>query len=340
MINPNNRVIAIDASVWQSSIRTNELKAGGVELIIIRAASGTVEDKRFRLHTDNVLAEGGVKLAVYVWDDPILSSERQVDAWLKIIDPYNKYIDFIAPDLEQWWGVWGEWSEAIAKRLAWELVTRLDPLKVSRHYERTASYLRTLWTKKMPMYSSLSFVTQYAPDMKRWLVQYDNWVAHYANRPKEYTMCSWNDIKQNWLPSYTPFAPVPQEKVIGHQFTGDRMLVEGAYDWKGDRSPMDINVFDREWVFGNNDIISPDEPATDEIKALFSGIILPTVLNVRNNPSLGGIVIDKRQVGERVSIYELAGNDVWGKISPFENEWIALRKNTKLVDTICTPPIV
>ena len=57
---------------------------------------------------------------------------------------------------------------------------------------------------------------------------------------------TWAELRQKWLPNYKPSIPdgADVEKLIGHQFTGDRCILPGVYRDATDFLPSDVNVFD------------------------------------------------------------------------------------------------
>jgi hypothetical protein len=258
-------VLVVDVSKYQGRIEPAQLKAGGVELVIVRAAGGLNEDPKFRQHADATLA-GGLALGAYVWDDPILDSQKQVDFWASLFALYPGKISAVFPDYEQWWSNWGEWTQAVQKKLEWALVHSFTPDKLSQHLQKTSQLLQASWLGRMALYTGWGFVTSYAPKMAAWLGQYDLWVAHWGRQVVPGTVMSWEAFKADWLPTYNPLIPPGAREPIGHQFTGDKVLLPGMYADAGPRSPADVSLFNREWLFsGSVPIPQPvPEPLTLE----------------------------------------------------------------------------
>lgn len=241
------KTLAVDVSHYQDKILTEQLIAGGVEMVIVKAAGGMAEDPKFRQHAEATLS-AGLKLGLYFWDDPILSSERQVAFWLSLCNLYPGQITSIFMDAEQWWSVWGEWYKAVAQKMAWSLVHRFNPDKLAAHFRTTMELLRMQWSGRLAIYTNWGFVTSWAPKMSAWLVNFDLWVSHYKRQCPKGSSMTWEQFKADWLPGYEPLLPPGTTYAVGHQFTGDHAMLPGMIDAQGKRSPADVSLFDGNWL--------------------------------------------------------------------------------------------
>lgn len=328
--------LVVDVSKYQVTIKPDEMPVG---MIIVRVAGGLTQDTKFREHADKTLA-AGKRLGVYAWDDPNISSARQVDAWLSYLKPYEGLVHSIYPDYEQWWSVWGEWYQAIQGTLNWGLLQKFNKDKLSIHYQMTSSYLKLVWKGKQAPYTSKGFVDEYAPRMNDWLGEYPNWIAQYGYHPSKRIEVSWDELIRDWMPKYTVSAPVGTRQLVGHQFTGDRLLLPGMYDYYGRRSPADVSVFDASWI--HDDLPQPnipDEnvesppPPVEVVKPVFSGVVQIPLLNVRAEPNVNSRDIGDLYAGDHVDVYEVAVREEWYRT---DAGWVAGKYNGKEFVTVKT----
>jgi hypothetical protein len=309
--------LVVDVSKYQELIKPDEMQL--VSMIIVRLAGGLTEDPRFRQHADSVLSSAK-KLGVYAWDDPNITSQRQVDAWLNFLKPYEGYIHSIYPDYEQWWSIWGEWYQALQQKLAWNIVQKFDKTKLSLHYETTSTCLQKSTQIKQAPYTSKGFVDSYAPGMNKWLNKYPNWVAQYGYQPSKVVELEWEDLIKNWLPKYQVSVPVGTQNLIGHQFTGDRCKLPGMYDAYNRRSPADVSIFSSAWLGDQVHTEYPNEIPVEEVP-LFKGAVQILSLNIRSEPSASARDVGDLLYGSEINIYETAIKETWYRIG--ENQWVA-----------------
>lgn len=242
--------LVTDVSKYQVKIKPRELKAGGVRLNIIRSSGGITPDPLFSQHYEDCQKDE-MDAAVYHWVDPIYSAQRQVDVLLKTIQ--NKKIAAIFLDLEQWWNNWGTWYQAVQKKIAWSIVPKIRPDLIALHARQTIDTLS--WKTGLPIgiYTSYGFVTSYAPAIAEWLGVFQLWVANYVIKSAAKITCSWDELKNKFMPrSGTPILPpgAKAENVVGWQFTGDLISLPGMYtDASCKRlSPADVSLFDAGWL--------------------------------------------------------------------------------------------
>ncbi len=318
--------LVVDVSKYQDHIVLDDMQL--VSMVIVRLAGGLTEDPKFRQHADAVLT-AGKKLGVYAWDDPNITSQRQVDAWLSFLKPYEGYIHSIYPDYEQWWSVWGEWYQALKQKIAWSTLQKFDKTKLSLHYETTSMCLQKSTQIKQASYTSKGFVDSYAPDMNRWMGKYPGWIAQYGKQPAQVVVLEWEDLLKNWLPKYQVSVPVGTQNLIGHQFTGDRCKLPGMYDAYNRRSPADVSMFSKAWLSDSIFTEQPIEIPIEEVP-LFSGVVQTLQLNIRSEPSATSRDVGDLLYGSSVNVYETAIKETWYRIG--ENQWVAgLYKGQELV---------
>jgi len=162
--------------------------------------------------------------------------------------------------------------------------------------------------------------------MKNWLVNTNVWLAEYGYQPEKKTVVSWEDVRNFWLPKYT--MSTPGGNIVGHQFTGDKLLLPGMYTPYNALSPADVNLFSSEWLNA-----SPVIPPVIELPdPLYKGTVKANALNVRNSPSISGRIVGSLTLGEEVDIFDTYKDRVWYKISPTEELWVAGNYGKELVE--------
>jgi hypothetical protein len=158
----------------------------------------------------------------------------------------------MAVDFEQWWAVWGQWYQAVAHKVTWAMVRRIAPRIISRRGHAMAAWFDEHTDLPVVVYTSYGFVSSYAGEAASWLGRYPSWISHWKEQPATRVRLSWEQIRESWLPRYEPLCPpgVLSPAVVGHQFSGDRILAPGVYtDPAGTvAGPTDLSVFDREWL--------------------------------------------------------------------------------------------
>jgi hypothetical protein len=242
-------VIVVDISRYQQRLNVKELLAGGVAHVIIKAGGGIVVDAMYRKHAEACLAQN-MPVSIYYWADPTIAAAPQVKILLELADLYP--VSHIWVDIEQWWSVWGDWYKALQNKLAWQFVSRFRPDKLNDFYFTFMQILSAGAKRPVGIYSSYGFVTSYAPKMSKWLANYDLWVAHFSQIvPKGATM-TWPLFMKKYSPSFSPLLPpgANPERVVGHQFTGDRIRLPGMYAQPTGPtlSGADVSLFNVEWL--------------------------------------------------------------------------------------------
>jgi hypothetical protein len=325
-------VLAIDVSRYEERLNGDELKAGGVGLIIAKCSSGTNADRNFVKHGLEA-ARVGIPFAAYHWGDPTVDAAAQVDFCLQTIKGVGVPILAVALDIEQWWADWSLWSQALYSQIPWTSVPRIPANKLNGFYYDVFNRL----SREMEAiaYTSRSFVMDSVPTAAPWLAQSKLWLAQYGRQPKGGTYLTWEEVREKWLPTYTPLAPAgtPPENIIGHQFSGDCMWLPGVYDALGRRSALDVNVFDDAWVakITGGATLEPAIPVVPvkEAKPIYSAVVTAlSGLNVRATPL--GTKVGALACGAKVDVWREVGG--WAQIDASGSRWISATYLSKVSD--------
>jgi GH25 family lysozyme M1 (1,4-beta-N-acetylmuramidase) len=244
-------VIVVDISRYQQRLDLQELQTGGVKHVIIKAGGGITVDAMYHKHAENCLSHD-MPVSIYYWADPTIAVARQVQILLEQVELYP--ISQIWVDMEQWWSAWADWYKALQNKLAWQLVARYRPDKLNDFYFSFMESLAAGAKRPVGIYTSYGFVTSYAPKMSKWLANYDIWVAHFSKTvPKGVTM-TWQRFMKLHSPNFSPLLPpgANPARVVGHQFTGDRIRLPGMYSLPTGpvQSGADVSLFNQEWLEG------------------------------------------------------------------------------------------
>ena len=122
--------IVIDISKWQDHVKPDELD--GVEAVIIKSGSGMRRDPKFEEH-GAMLANAGITLMAYHWDDITMDPSEQAEWALEDIDKTGLPIKFLWADQEQSWIDWEEFHDAALHKIAWSEVKRASSKNISLH---------------------------------------------------------------------------------------------------------------------------------------------------------------------------------------------------------------
>ena len=74
-------VIVVDISRYQQRLDLQELQAGGVKHVIIKAGGGITVDAMYHNHAENCLSHN-MPVSIYYWADPTIAIARQVQILL------------------------------------------------------------------------------------------------------------------------------------------------------------------------------------------------------------------------------------------------------------------
>ena len=304
--------LVVDIARYTLSVDPAPLHDAGVQMVILKV------DKQFPKN-GKAFADSGMPIAVYHWIDPTKKAEKQVEQTLRTIKNSGLPVLAIFADFEQWWADWGEWYDAIWKRISWNAVRRVNPGKLSSHAKDVfKGFEESEWG--VLGYSRASFVHEYAPSATNWTHGYRWWLAHYISVQAQ--TLSWEAMKANILPcvGFSPARPlgVSKDQVVGHQFTGDKLALPGLY---GDTTRTkyaraDVNLFDEEFLKEIKAISAPKALPKTINKAI---VTASPRLNVRSGPGISYPIVDKLLKGAPIEIVEI--KDGWAKLRSYADEW-------------------
>ncbi len=258
-------------------------------------------------------------VTAYHWIDPTKDPVQQVAASLNIIRNSNVPVLAIFADFEQYWSKWDEWYRAIQGQLAWRLVSRVSGDKLATHAKQVLDLFKASEFKTYG-YTRASFVTEYAPQAATWMPQYRWWLAHYVTYGNQ--TLTWNELKTrilptvNFFPAMTP--GLTQDKVIGHQFTGDELSLPGLYGniERTKFSAADVNLFDDQFLVEIGAVPNPKPLPEPQYEVVVTAS--PT-LNVRSGPGTSFGKLYSVKYGQALQITEI--RDGWAKLRSYGEEW-------------------
>lgn len=283
-----------------------------VQLVVLKV------DSMF-LRNAKLLADTGMPIAAYHWIDPTVDAEKQVAQTLNIINNNHLPVLALFADFEQYWSNWDQWHKAIIKLLKWNLVARFSPTRLSDHARKVFEGFKAAGREPIG-YTRASFVKDFAPQASEWMGNYRWWLAHYGEYHVE--TLSWADFKNRILPTVNFFPDLPPsvtaDKVVGHQFTGDKFALPGLYgDVQRTRfSAVDVSLFDENFLQEITAI--PNPKALPEVLHQAVVIASPS-LRVRSGPNISNAVAYIIKEGTPIEIVEI--KDGWAKIRGFGEEW-------------------
>jgi hypothetical protein len=306
-----NRLV-VDIAHYTKAVDPLPLHEAGVQMMILKVDDHFVKNGK-------VFANAGMPVAAYHWIDPIRDANEQVDETLQTIRSCGFPVLAVFADFEQWWSRWEEWLRAIRGLLAWHLVGRFMGNRLSDHAKQVFERFRA---SEFPTlgYTRASFVNEFAPQASAWIPEYRWWLAHYREYGDQ--TLSWEDLRANILPTvnFFPDLPpgVPQDRVVGHQFTGDELLLPGLYDnWRRtSRAAADVNLFDEQFLAEISAVSNPPPLPAAQYEAVVTAS--PT-LRVRSGPGTSFDHLYSLPKGAAVQLARLT--DDWAKLRAYEEEW-------------------
>ena len=333
----DNPRLVIDVSHYDERLDVPLLKKAGVAAVIVKCGSGMQRDSKFVSHGQAVV-DGGLLLMAYYWDDIIYDPTAQARWVVEDINATGLPVKFIWADQEQWWTNWDAWLAARRNQIPYTAVPRASPSNISLHNRIFAEALNALYPQS-GVYSNYGFVTTWAPSIKEWLGLFPIWVAHYGRQPRTPIDCTWEALKKEWLPDYTLLAPpgTKEERIVGHQFTGDTFRLPGVYDVLGHNVLLDVSIFSEKFlnIISAGQVppkppVDPDPPVPPTGARIY--YVNVAALNVRKGPGTQFNVVGLLNKNTPVSVIGIQGN--WAHL---ENDAWVYAPYLSAVDPI--PPV-
>jgi hypothetical protein len=318
-INPN--VLGVDVSDWCTRINAKELEDNGVSTVVVGLYHVTQNGKRVlspksREHCINVATKSKMVLQAYCWDDIIEDPTMQAEWLWNTMVVEGLPITWVWADQEQWWVNWVAYWNAI-RTGDYSKVPFGDPVKISLHFRKFMEVLYAC-TPRSGVYCNKGYVSSWAPTMDTWLPKYLSWIPQYGRQPALKTAMTWDQLRMSWMPSYDISLSKGQlpEKVVGHQFTGDRCLLPGTYDQYGRRMPADVNVFFPTFVSGG---VQPLPPPPTPAPAHVDYIVVPGAIYVRKGPATTFAIV---RYAVKNEILHVIGNPTNGYVQMIDGNWV------------------
>lgn len=325
--------LVLDIAQHTEGVDPLPLFNASVQLVVLKV------DSMF-LRNAKILADTGMPIAAYHWIDPTEDADKQVTRTLNTISNGNLPVLAVFADFEQYWSNWDQWHKAILELLKWNLVARFAPSRLSTHARQVFEGFKTAGREPIG-YTRASFVNDFAPQASEWMGNYRWWLAHYGKYDAQ--KLTWAEFKNRILPTVNFFPSLPPavtaDKVVGHQFTGDKFSLPGLYgDAQRTRfSAVDVNLFDEGFLTEIGAIPNP-RPLPDVLNEAI--VNTSPSLRVRSGPGTSHPVVYILREGTHVEIVEI--RDGWAKLRGFGEEWCKAEflriLNTETPGPVATAP--
>lgn len=330
----NKKALMVDVSRWQTKVDWDLLRDEGVCGAIVKCGQDLREDKLFRVHAGGARAAGMV-VGAYHWFDPMFNPLDQAHSMRKFIEWAPGGVDFVAVDVEQFWADWREWE--LARQGKGKITKVIPGTMISERAKAMCAKLRgSMGGMPIVVYSRKTFIEYYAPQMLKWLGDYDIWLAWYPYSRTKVT-CGWGELREKWLPKLegpSSLSGLPGMWKIW-QFTGDKFKLPGI-------GTADVNWFNgdegklRAWAGVGAGGAGPEpkpEPVGERLRARYR-------MNVRSEAGEMGVgaIVGKVEKGEVVEVLERVrlggthGSDVWVRIN---GGWMAeVYRNVRFLEVV------
>jgi hypothetical protein len=305
----NQCQIIMDDSRYEALLVPSEMpEVGGY---IHKAGQCTTIDSTFVQHCNET---ANYPTGAYWWIDPIVSASPQIAAIRNTVKCKTMVLD-----IEQWWADWIAWNQYRLDKIPVTSVPKLSGVEISTCGKVIAEALVAAGYHVV-IYTRMSFVNEYAPQMLAWMGNYDLMLAQYPyGAPSVVT--SWTDVLHRWFPPVLKYWPVFNGKRAKvWQISGDKFKLPGAY---GDtkklyRSAVDISLFEgtadelAAWFGGTT-------PATTPTPAPVNPVYKLTAWYRWSRVEPGGAKLSHIYYrGKTFTVTKTLGG--WGQIGPYE--WI------------------
>lgn len=315
LLTPKNETIqiVIDTSSYQTTLKPEEMPA--VQGYILKGGQGDYSADHTFLPQYKMLTAKGKRVAMYWWVDPLEGVDGHVAKILSVLKDAPK-INIIVLDIEQEWVDWSEWPNHITKFLAGKTISDCG--------KRIAQKLAGMGYKVV-IYSRMTFMKSYSPQMLDWVYGYDLMLAQY---PYHATVNTWADWISKVLPAirrYWPVGPKGKSAKIW-QCSGDGDKLPGAYGSTGKLSALDISLMsmtDAEmdlWWEHCEEVEAPVQKTVTYI------LTYAPWRNLRKEPNTTSEVKGRVLFGKEFQISLIRGD--WGQLPT--GEWILISNGVKI----------
>ena len=293
--------LVIDLSLWNDHIIVDELVVGGVKSVILGLYKHW-DGSKFVLNTNcqrilNQLKNSSFLIQSYYYYYPENDPVADADWYTNIILTSGVNIRFSWSDCENAQAVMG----ADVRSEKYRIFT-----------DRCATKFQ-----KTGVYTNKDFIVEHAPDMDKWINKYPAWPAQYGRQPSVATKMTWEQLKANWLPNYDIILSSGQTNPVGHQFTGDKCILPGVYDYANQEQPLDVSLFTQSFldsIFGSTPIVPIPVPvSSSNLYYVNIGLV-----NIRSGPSTAYPIVGTIALNTEVTVtglpnngYSMIGNARW-----------------------------
>ena len=149
-----------------------DILGGILDGVIIRLSYGVTEDVGAFGHIAQA-KRVGLPFAGYSWVDPTWDWDRQINMYKSVVAKYKPLSMF--NDSEQYWTDWAAYTR---KDYSEAYRTRFAPEQLNTFYKKFYDFSKTLGVP-IGNYSSNTFMNDYSPQMREWVVPNNYWRASY-----------------------------------------------------------------------------------------------------------------------------------------------------------------
>ncbi len=242
-------LLGIDVSHYDDVTDWPLLARSGVDFAIVKACQGDYyRDDQCKKHLAGAQSVG-LRRGIYHWVDPQCSPQRQVSFLLDSTRGLD--FEFICLDVEQhapWLAAYpdkpvskkaraipGQKASRIRKQTA--PAVKFSPRLISDCAEKVARQLKARTDVPLVIYTRVSFITEYARPMLKWLPDYPLWLAQYPLLPVSKGKLTWENLHEIHPRQNAPILPIGCSKWTFWQWSGDRLRLPGI------NSCLDLNFF-------------------------------------------------------------------------------------------------
>lgn len=212
-----------------------------VDGFIIRAAFGKDRDSRFEQHYNGFKEK---PCAVYQWFRPDQDVTAQIEVVKVLCEGKNIRCAFSDQEQAGRYNIpMSNFSSAFLNERAHEHMTGLE-----------------LHGFEMGIYSRATWISQFSPQMRDWMYDYNVWLASWPYAAGAVTV-DWDTLMDTWAPKvFSPFFtidwPTDLKRADAWQWSGDKFIVPGVFTADGVPRSADFNfvsnaLFDR---FSHGDV--------------------------------------------------------------------------------------